>query len=215
MSSDYRTLTVTRSATGKWYMCFSVEVETQPLPKNGKAVGVDVGLNSFATLSTGKQVPNPRFFRTDKKALAKAQRNEKRRAAKRIHERIKFRRNNFAHQLSHALVGLYSAIFFEDLNIKGMVKNHCLALSISDAAWNQLIQFTAYKAENAGRLCGQVDARGTSQECSACGAIVLKDLSRRIHDCLCGLTLDRDVNAARNILARGLASVGLRAIEAA
>ena len=209
-----KTLTVTRSCTGKWYACFSVEVELQPFPATDGVVGIDVGLSAFATLSTGEQIANPRFFRTDKKALAKAQRQKKRQAAARIHERIKFRRNNFAHQLSHALVSLYSAIFFEKLNIKGMVKNHCLALSISDAAWNQTIQFTTYKAASAGRLCGQVDPRGTSQRCSVCGAIVVKDLSQRIHDCSCGITLDRDHNAALNILALGLQSVSLRAKEA-
>jgi putative transposase len=215
LTGKVKTLTVTRSATGKWYACFSVEVETQPLPQNGRTVGIDVGLTSFCTLSSGEQVDNPRFFRTDKKALARAQRQKRYKVARRIHERIKSRRSNFAHQLSHALVSLYGAIFFEKLNIKGMVRNHSLALSISDAAWNQLIQFTSYKAENAGRLCEQVDPRGTSQECSACGVIVVKDLSQRVHSCLCGLTLDRDVNAARNILARGLASVGLNAKEAA
>jgi putative transposase len=210
-----KTLTVTRSATGKWYACFSVEVETQPLPRNDQAVGVDVGLSHFATLSTGEQVDNPRFFRTDEKALAKAQRRRKRKAAARIHERIKFRRNDFAHRLSRALVTVYGAIFFERLNIQGMVKNHCLAKSIQDAAWDQLVQFTTYKAASAGRLCGQVDPRGTTQRCSACGAMVLKDLSRRVHECSCGLRLGRDHNAALNILALGLQSVGLRAIEAA
>lgn len=209
-----KALTVTRSATGKWYACFSVEIEVQPLPQNDKAVGIDVGLSAFATLSTGEQIGNPRFFRTDKKALAKAQRQKRRKIARRIHERIRHRRNNFAHQLSYALVNLYGAIFFEKLNIKGMVKNHRLALSISDAAWNQLISFSSYKAANAGRICERVDPCGTSQECSACGAVVSKDLSQRVHSCSCGVTLDRDHNAALNVLARGLASFGLRTIEA-
>jgi putative transposase len=209
-----KTLTVTRSATGKWYACFSVECTPEPLPHNERVVGIDVGLRAFATLSTGKQVANPHFFRTDEKALAKAQRREKRNVARRIHERIANRRRNFAHQLSHALISLYGAIFFEKLNINGMVRNHALAKSISDVAWNQLIQFTAYKAEDAGRLCEQVDPRGTSQECSSCEAVVVKNLSQRVHSCLCGVRLDRDHNAALNILARGLASVGLRTIEA-
>ncbi len=141
-----KTLTITRSATSKWYACFSVEVEPQPLPACGKSVGVDVGLSHFATLSTGEQIANPRFFRTDEKALAKAQRREKRKAARRIHERIANRRRNFAHQVSFALVSMFGIIAFEDLNIKGMVRNHCLSKSIQDAAWNQLIQYTTYKA---------------------------------------------------------------------
>jgi putative transposase len=209
-----KTLTVTRSATGKWYACFSVETEAQPLPANDRAIGIDVGLSHFATLSNGEQIANPRFFRTDEKALAKAQRKEKRKAARRIHERIANRRRNFAHQLSHVLVSMFGLIVFEDLNIKGMVRNHCLAKSIQDAAWNQLIQYTAYKAECAGREVRTVDPCGTSQGCSACGAIVVKDLSQRIHDCSCGLRLDRDHNAALNILSLGLQTVGLRAKEA-
>jgi putative transposase len=209
-----KTLTITRSVTGKWYACFSVEVEPQPLPTNYGTVGIDVGLNSFCTLSTGEQIPNPRFFRTDEKALAKAQRREKRKVARRIHERIANRRRNFAHQLSHVLVSMFGVIAFESLNIKGMVRNHCLSKSIQDAAWNQLIQYTIYKAADAGREVRMVDPRGTSQRCSACGAIVVKDLSQRIHDCACGLVLDRDHNAALNILSLGLQTVGLRAKEA-
>jgi len=210
-----KTLTITRSATGKWYACFSVEVETQPLPACDRSVGVDVGLASFCTLSNGEQISHPRFFRTDEKALAKAQRREKRKAARRIHERIANRRRNFAHQLSHALVSVFGVIAFEDLNIKGMVKNHCLSKSIHDAAWNQLVQFTLYKAENAGRDVRLVDPRNTSKLCSACGSIVEKDLSVRVHHCSCGLSLDRDVNAALNILSRGLARLGIEAKEAA
>lgn len=210
-----KTLTVTRSAMGKWFACFSVEVEAQPLPTTDRAVGVDVGLTVFATLSNGEQVANPRFFRTDEKALAKAQRKEKRKAARRIHERIANRRRNFAHQLSHALVSMFGVISLENLNIKGMVKNHCLAKSISDAAWNQLVQFTTYKAENAGRIVRLVDPRNTSKRCSACGTLVEKSLTERVHRCSCGLVLDRDHNAAINILALGLQSVGVTLKEAA
>ena len=210
-----KTLTITRSATGKWFACFSVEQTAQLLPACESSVGIDVGLSHFATFSTGEQVSNPRFFRSGEKALAQAQRREKRKAARRIHERIANRRRNFAHQLSHALVSMFGVIAFEDLNIKGMVKNHCLAKSIQDAAWNQLVQFTLYKAANAGRKCVQVDPRNTSKLCSACGSIVEKDLSVRVHHCLCGLSLDRDVNAAINILSRGLARLGLNAKEAA
>ena len=210
-----KTLTITRSATGKWYACFSVETQAQPLPANDRAIGIDVGLTSFCTLSNGEQIANPRFFRTDEKALAKAQRLEKRKAARRIHERIANRRRNFAHQLSSALVSMFGVITFEDLNIKGMVCNHSLAKSIQDASWNQLVQFTNYKAENAGRTCVQVDPRNTSKLCSACGQIVEKDLSVRVHRCSCGMVLDRDHNAALNILRRGLATLGIEAKEAA
>ena len=209
-----KTLTIARSATGKWYACFSAEVEPQPLPANETSVGIDVGLSHFATLSTGEKIDNPRFFRSDEKALAKAQRREKRKATRRIHERIANRRRNFSHQLSQALVSMFGLIVFEDLNIKGMVRNHCLSKSIQDAAWSQLIQYTIYKAADAGREVRTVDPRGTSQRCSACEAIVVKDLSQRVHSCWCGIRLDRDHNAAINILALGLQSVSLRAKEA-
>ena len=211
-----KTLTVTRSSTNKWYACFSVECDAQALPENDKAIGIDVGLTHFATLSTGEQIANPRFFRADEKALAKAQRRlskekkgtkeraRQRKAVAQIHERIAGRRRNFAHQVSHALVSMFGVIAFEDLNIRGMVRNHRLAKSIADASWNQLIQFTSYKAEYAGRVCVLVDPRNTSQRCSGCGEIVAKDLSERVHDCGCGLRIDRDHNAAINILALGL-----------
>ena len=209
-----KTLTVTRSATGKWYACFSVEIEPEPLPANAKAIGIDVGLYHFATLSNGEQIANPRFFRLDERALAKAQRGEKRKAARRIHERIANRRRNFAHQLSHALVSMFGVIAFEDLKIKGMVKNHCLAKSIADAAWHQLVQFTSYKAENAGSIVRLVDPRHTSRRCPACGRLVEKSLAERVPQCWCGLVLDRDHNAAINILSLGLQTVGVILKEA-
>jgi putative transposase len=99
---------------------------------------------------------------------------------------------------------------FEALNVANMVKNHSLAKSISDAAWSQLVRYATYKAEWAGRSLVLVDPKYTSQECSGCSERVPKDLSVRVHDCPhCGLVLDRDLNAARNILARGLASIGI------
>ncbi len=217
-----KTLTLRRHSTGKWYACFSCEVETEPLPQSEKAVGIDVGLESFATLSTGDKIANPRFFRRDEKALAKAQqrlskaekdtpkRKHRRRAVSHIHERIANRRKDFAHKLSRNLVNEYSILVFERLNSKNMLKNHCLAKSIADAAWYQLVQFTAYKAEWAGRSFVKVDPRNTSKRCSRCGTLVNKDLSCRIHSCpICGLSIDRDLNAAYNILALGLQGMGL------
>jgi putative transposase len=204
IEGEIKSLTVTRSATGKWFACFSVKCTIRPLPESDKAAGVDVGLVHFATLSTGEQVPNPRFFCTDEKALAKAQRTGKRKAAQRIHERIANRRRDFAHQLSRAFIAGFGFIALENLNIKGMVKNRPLAKSISDAAWSQLIQYTLYKAESAGRVVRLVDPRNTSKLCSACGTLVEKTLAERVHRCQCGLSIDRDHNAALNILALGL-----------
>ena len=215
-------LTVRRSSTGKWFACFTVEIDDPPKPpwKDGLSVGIDVGLESFATISNGEKIGNPRFFRSDEKALAKAQRRlskcakgtSQRRAAvkvvQRVHERIANRRYNFAHQISNQLVSKYGLIAFEDLSIKNMLKNHNLVKSISDAAWKMLVTTTSYKAESAGSIVVLVDPRNTSQLCSRCGLKVPKSLSERIHECpQCGLVMDRDENAAINILRLGLQSL--------
>ena len=222
-------LTVRRSSTGKWFACFSVEIDDPPKPpwKDGSMVGIDVGLESFATMSNGEKIDNPRFFRSEEKALTKAQRrlskcakgtSERRAAVKvvqRVHERIANRRYNFAHQISNQLVSKYGLIAFEDLNITNMLKNHHLARSISDAAWRMLVTTTSYKAESAGSIVVLVDPRNTSQLCSRCGLKVPKSLSDRVHECpQCGLVMDRDENAAINILRLGLQSLRINAIEA-
>ena len=216
-----KTLTIRRDAVGNWYACFSCEVEPAPLPLSTKGVGIDVGLESFATFSTGEKIGNPRFFRRDEKELAKAQRKlskaekgtperaKRRRAVCHIHQRIANRRKDFAHKLSRRIVSEFGIIALEKLNTRGMLQNHCLAKSISDAAWNQLAQYTQYKAENAGRECVLVDPHHTSKICSRCGALVEKSLAIRVHACpICGLKIDRDENAAMNILALGLESLG-------
>jgi len=215
-------LTIRRTSTGKWFACFSVEVDDPIKPpwKDGSMAGIDVGLESFATLSNGEKIDNPRFFRSEEKALAKAHRRlskcekgtpERRKALKvvqRIHERIANRRYDFAHQISNQLVSKYGLIAFEDLSIKNMLKNHNLAKSISDAAWRMLVTTTSYKAESAGSIVVLVDPRNTSQLCSRCGLKVPKSLSERIHECpQCGLVMDRDENAAINILRLGLQSL--------
>lgn len=218
-----KSLTIKRDTMGNWYACFSCVFESRPLSPSPKVVGIDVGLTHFATLSNGEHIPNPRFFRKDEKALAKAQRHlsncikntpeyyKCKRVIQHIHQRIANRRRDFAHKLSRQLVNEFQVIAFEDLGIQDMQKGNWRSMnkSISDAAWRQLMDFTTYKAEWASRLSPKVDPRGTTQMCSNCGQTVPKDLSIRIHDCpYCGLVLDRDVNAALNILARGLACVG-------
>jgi putative transposase len=223
-----KTLTITRSATGKWYACFCVESKPEPLPQTVEATGIDCGLKAFAMLSNGEAIANPRFFRVEEKRLVKAQRKlsaaekgsperrKRRKMVAQIHERIANQRRNFAHQESRKMVNRFAIIVFEKLNIRGMLKNHCLAKSIADAAWSQLIEFTTYKAESAGRRVVQVNSRNTSQICSGCGDMVKKGLSIRVHDCPgCGLVLDRDHNAAINILTLGLQSLPQLRIEAA
>lgn len=221
LEGECKTLTIRRDRLGNWYACFSCVVEVKPLPPTDKVAGIDLGISHFATLSNGQQVDSPKFFRRDEKELAKAQRklakaekgtparHKQLRAVQHIHERIANRRRDFAHKLSRNLISEYQLIVFENLNTNGMLKNHCLAKSIADVAWGQLVQFTQGKAEDAGRTVILVDPRNTSQACSGCGALVAKDLSVRVHECPhCGLVLDRDHNAALNILARGLASLG-------
>jgi len=202
----------------KWYVCFSCEYEAERLHENTASVGIDVGLKSFAALSNGEFIENPRFFRKEETALAKSQRkfdkvknkhgSKERKAAKkvirRVYERVKNRRHNFVHQQSRKLVNRFGVIAVEKLNVKGMVKNRCLAKSISDAAWTQFRNVLTNKAESAGRLVVAVNPAYTSQDCSACGHRAKKKLSERWHHCpMCGLVLDRDTNAAVNINALG------------
>jgi len=218
-----KTLTIRRDMLGQWYACFSCIVEPEPLPVTDKVVGIDVGLTHFATLSDGESIANPRFFRRDEKALAKAQRRKdkeakgtperrkRQRVVEHIHQRIANRRLDFAHQLSRQLINRFQLLAFEKLEIQDMQNGNHRGLnkSIADAAWRQFIQCCTGKAEDAGRTVVLVEPRGTTQQCSRCGEIVPKSLSERIHACPhCGLKLDRDHNAALNILARGLARMG-------
>ena len=214
-----KTATVHKSATGKWFVCLSCEVEPQPLPQSTEAVGVDVGLKSIIATSDGGSVPAPTFLRKKEKELARTQRRlceapkgsrehaKRRKAVAKVHERIKNKRSNFAHQESRKLVNRYGIIAVEDLCVNRMNKNHCLAKSIMDAAWTDLTNKLTYKAEWAGRTVVRVDPAHTSQDCSSCGHRQVMPLSKRVYDCPnCGLSLDRDTNAAKNILRVGLHS---------
>lgn len=218
-----KTLTIKKSPTCKWFASFVVDIG-EPIPKqnDGASVGIDVGISSFATLSNGDKIANPRILKSEEQNLARAQRKlsntvkgsaERRKRVKvvqRVHERIGNKRKDFIHKVSRTLADKYSLIAFEDLSIKNMLKNHCLAKAISDVSWGTLISITANKAEEAGSQVILVNPRKTSQMCSRCGAIVKKDLSVRTHDCpMCGLVIDRDENAAINILRLGLQSRGI------
>jgi putative transposase len=217
MEGKVKTLSIRRDAVGSWYACFSCETEAKALPSSEKAVGVDVGLESFATFSNGEKIANPRFFRRDEKELAKVQRKlakaekgtpervKRRKAVAHVYQRMANRRKDFAHKLSRSMVNAYGVIALEKLDTQGMLENPYLAKSIADAAWHQLVRYTLYKAEEAGRACVLVDPNGTSQRCSRCGRVVRKSLAERVHACpICGLNMDRDENAAINILALGL-----------
>ena len=217
-----KTCTIRRRAN-KWYVCFSVNYEPKPLRESNKAVGLDVGLETFATFSTREKIENPRFFKTEQKALAKAQKKlskqkngslERKKAKKvviRVHERIANRRHNFTHQEARKIVNKFGIICIEKLKVKNMMNNHTkvfdhkLNKSIADVAWSQFAQQLFFKAEEAGRKVIAIEPRGTSQRCSQCGTIVKKDLSVRWHKCpVCGLHIHRDLNASFNILALGM-----------
>lgn len=199
---------------GKFYACFSCEVETTPLPPTNKQVGVDLGIKHLAIISDGQFFDSPKYLRKSENKLKRLQRlvSRKQRGSNRrkkavralalLHEHVANQRKDYAHKVSRKLVNAYDLIAFENLNTQGMLKNRNLAKSIADAGWSQLVQFTMYKAEEAGRRVVKVDPYNTSQECSSCGEIVKKKLSERIHKCKCGLVMDRDQNAAINILKR-------------
>jgi putative transposase len=209
-----KTVTVKKEIDG-WYVIFACETEKELLKNTGESVGIDVGIKTFAKLSNGQEIPNPKFYRTSEAKLKRAQRkvsrkkkgsNRRRKTVKLLrkqHLKIKRQRLDFLHKESLKLVRKYDEIAVEDLRITNMVKNHHLAKSIADASWGNFLNILTAKAENAGREIWKVNAKNTSQDCFACGEKVPKSLSERTHHCSnCGIILDRDENAAKNILKR-------------
>jgi len=214
------TVTVSRDAAGRWFVSVLVEETIEPYPAAGPVVGIDAGLTSLLTLSTGEKVANPRYERRDRERLAKAQRalarkqkgsanREKARVkVARAHARIADRRRDFLHKLSTRLVRENQAVVTEDLSVRNMVRNHSLARAISDAAWSDLRNMLEYKCEWYGRELVVIDRWfPSSKTCSACGHLAAKmPLGVREWTCAsCGTRHDRDVNAAINIRAAGLA----------
>lgn len=203
----------------QWYVILICETENKPFVSNNKPqVGIDVGLTKLAAITDGQHEDNPRFLRKSEYKLKKEQRrlsrkvkgsknrNKQRIKVARVHRKIRRQRLDHLHKLSSKLVKSYSFIGLEDLNIKGMMKNHKLAKSISDVSWGMLISLMISKAANAGSIIEQVDPKNTTQNCSGCGEKVPKELKDRIHCCPhCGLVMDRDDNASLNILNRALA----------
>jgi putative transposase len=215
LQGEVKTLTSKRQ-NGNGYACFSCVVEPEPLPVLDNSTGIDVGLESFATLSNGQKIPNPRWYRVAQKRLRRAQRkvarrtnqtsNRRRKAVAilaQVHRDIFNKRNDFQHQESLKIIQQYQTIFVEDLNVKGLSRG-ILAKSVHDASWASFLDKISYKAENAGRKFIQVDPRGTSQRCP-CGATHRKKLSDREHDCAaCGLVTSRDQASALEIQRLGL-----------
>ena len=212
-----KTGTIKKDHLGRWFAVLVTEIEDVPAIEAKTAIGVDVGLKSLITTSTGEAIEYPRYYVQAEKKLAATQRSlsrkkkgsANRRKAKvkvaKISNRIQNLRDEFLHQVSRRLVDSADIIVFENLNINGMLKNHHLAKHIQDHAWGKLIQFTKSKAAKAGKVVELVDARYTSQKCSQCGIMVPKTLAERTHACPnCGLEIDRDLNASLNIRTLGL-----------
>ena len=215
LEGQVKTLTVKREC-GRWYACFSVEAPVpEPLPATGAVTGIDVGLESFAVLSNGTVVENPRHYRQAQARLRRAQRkvarrrkgsNRRRKAVRelqRVHAHVRNQRSDFHHQVSRKLVNSYDLITVEDLNIKGLAGG-MLAKSVHDAGWGSFLNKLSYKAESAGRMLVRVNPNGTSQRC-VCGAAVPKGLGQRWHRCPeCGMSVSRDHASALEILRLGL-----------
>jgi putative transposase len=214
------TVTVSRDPAGRWFVSLLVTETTTPLPPSSSQVGVDAGLTALVTLSTGEKVANPRHERTDRVRLARAQRalaRKQRGSANRAKARVKVarvyvriadRRRDHLHKLTTRLVRDNQAIAIEDLGVRGMTANHTLARAISDAAWAELRRMLEYKCAWYGRDLRMVDRWfPSSKTCSACGHQAGSlPLSTREWTCqVCGTWHDRDHNAAKNILAAGLA----------
>lgn len=219
LAGTVKTVTVRREAN-RWYVCFAcaVDIATPARPAR-PAVGIDVGLEHFATFSTGTHVANPRYLRRGEAVLARRQRrlarkkrgSRNRARAKLLVAQAQRTVRNHHHKEANTIIQACGMIAVEDLRIRNMVRNHTLAKSITDAGWAQFLAILAYKAEEAGVPYIAVDPRKTSQVCSGCGRDRSKDLSVRWHTCAqCGLSLQRDHNAALNILRAGQALLAAR-----
>ncbi|MFD6859900.1 RNA-guided endonuclease InsQ/TnpB family protein [Rhodococcus sp. NPDC060090] len=212
-------VTVSRDSADRWFVSILTEDTITTLPQVAATVGIDVGLTTLATLSTGEKITNPRHERRDRLKLAKAQRElsrkekgsnnreKARRKVARVYARIADRRTDHLHKLSTRLIRENQAIAIEDLSVRNMVANHSLARAISDASWRQLRTMLEYKADWYGRDLLVVDRwYPSTRVCSECGALHDRlPLNIREWTCRCGTVHDRDANAARNILAAGLA----------
>ena len=210
-----KTITIKREGN-QWYASFSTELKTEIEPVEiNSAVGIDVGIKTLAVLSNGEEIPNIRTTNNYEKRLAKVQRklsrmkkgSNNRKKQKNnvqiIHRKIRNVRNDYLHKESTKLVNTWDLIVLEDLQVKNMIKNHKLAKSIADVSWNSFASMMKYKAEWAGKEVVFVNPRNTSKTCSNCGHIQDMPLEKRIYDCTkCNLSMDRDHNAAINILNR-------------
>ncbi len=209
---------------GKWFVIFTVETSTEPLPKTGEEIGIDAGITSFVKLSDGSEIENPRFAENLQTSLRIAQRSVSRKKKgghnrkkavlklRKIHQKIKNRRTDFQHKAARYLVNSYDLIAIENLKVSNMLKNHCLARVISDASWSSFYQILSNKAEEAGRKLIKVPAQYTSQTCSRC--FHCEKANRKTQAdfvCLkCHFSINADENAAKNILGLGKSLLSIK-----
>jgi len=214
-----KSVTVSKNILCRHYISVLCEVEIETLPKLYTQIGIDLGLKEFCITSNNEFTSNPRYLRKSEKKLKKAQRKLSKRVKGsknrfkqqkklfKIHEKIRNRRSDFLHKLSTKLINENQVICLEDLQVKNMVKNHCLAKSISDVSWSKFVELLKYKSDWYGRELVQIDKFfPSSKACSDCRGIK-KDLTLkdRMYKCsFCGLVIDRDYNASLNILREGL-----------
>jgi len=212
----------------QWYCSVLCELQLPDRLKDASSlVGIDVGLKSFATLSDGTVIDNPKHLTKSEKRLAEAQRKlskkkkgsqnrarQKKRVQK-LHRRIRNQRLDFLHNASTSVIAKHSVVL-EDLDVQGMMKNHCLSKAISDAGWFEFRRQLEYKVQWKGKVCITIErSEPTSKRCSSCGNIQDMPLGKTTYSCpVCGMTLDRDLNAARNILNTGLNTAGRAGINA-
>lgn len=209
-----KTLTIKKSPSGKWYAIFTSEVESKPpKKKQGATVGIDLGIEHFAYLSTGVAIENPRYLKQAEQRLkerqwqlSKKEKGSKNRKRARFkvaiaYENLVNKRKDFIHKISRKLAEKYSFIALENLNIAGLARGF-LAKHVLDCSWAEFIGMLHYKAEGAGCEVVLVDPAHTTQECSSCGLVQKKPLAERWHSCPCGASMHRDLNAAINILNR-------------
>ena len=212
LEGSIKTVTIKREA-GHFYAVFScADVTAKILPISDTQVGIDVGIKSLAVLSTGEIIDNPKHLKQSESQLKELQSQHSKKRTRRtkkklnrLHAKVGNQRKDFLHKLSRQIVDRFGFIFVEALNTKRMAsgENSTLNKYIHDAAWSFFFNCLSYKAEEAGRKLIKVNPKNTTQICSQCGLLVQKDLSVRVHKCSCGLKIDRDLNAALNILGLG------------
>jgi len=226
---------VKKDSLGRFYACFVVDESKETVsPKEIKSsIGLDLGCIDFVTTSCGNKIKHPKYYKKSEQKLKKIQSKysllkmlpkedkkkiKTKKKLSRLHTKIKNQRDDFLHKLSREFVTEFDLICVEDLNIKKMVtgdnnyKN--LNKSILDGGWRQFLDYLSYKAEEAGKTVMKVNPAYTSQICSACGILVKKPLSERVHSCACGFTIDRDINASLNILSLGTKLYNDKLLEA-